>query len=96
MSTEKRPQLAHQQFDSKSNPGRKYDTYWFADVRAERSNACDCPDFFHRNIVAGDPKHLCVHLLKLASEAQRTLRAELQQGPPQITLREAVEHLGLP
>lgn len=86
---EQRPQLAKHAplIDS------PYTVYWFADVRNERAHACSCPDYFHRNIVAGDPSHLCVHLLRLAPEALRAINANC---PPESSVDEVADALGVP
>jgi hypothetical protein len=78
MHTTPRPQLA--KHTPSLGDGHPYHTYWFADVRVERAHACDCPDYFHRNIVAGDPTHLCHHLRELADRAIAVIWREVTQS----------------
>jgi hypothetical protein len=92
-TTEQRPQLA------KHSPspfeGHSYNTYWFADVRNGRAHACSCPDYFHRNIVAGDPDHLCHHLRELAPKALETIHREVTRAK-EGNVDELANALGIP
>ncbi len=52
----------------------EYWTAWFADVRNNRAHACSCPDYFNRNIVTGNPEHVCKHLKTIAPVALATAK----------------------
>jgi hypothetical protein len=78
-----------------SGEAYKHHTYWFADVRNGRSHACDCPDYFHRNIVAGEPSHLCRHLRELAIVAMQAIHSAVNTARDG-NVDEIADALGIP